>query len=439
MKSIPDSPNFRAVYDHRVQLCPGLSGQLWWYYGVSAGCSIPLSAPSMSTSCIFCWRMRTGGSSQVLALFNPPAAPLLQYQDISEQSALQDLPSSPNSLEWLNEIDFADFSVSDGNIAFDTLFEQVASPNSLDKEISSDFPPLVETFEAGSSTQQHSDVAHADDHIAAPLPTQDLLTVYIAGAGTQVEQTALPPQASTTATSSTQLEQAPRNSDGDIICDHVDCRNKTLVFANIRNWSKHKNKHERPYRCTIPGCIRTQGFAAKGDQIRHERTVHKTPNSGGSKQDSTNTLFFCSEPNCPRGPGSGNGFSRKDNLMHHVKQRHQRVLASSRHVSASTQLDIQTPVLPLPDDRQMASLEVAPRKRRHASVSLTPNAVDVEDTNMRKKSKQEDRDGNDHTEPAPRERALMREVEKLRKELEKVQREKDILMEVVHRLNQGPR
>jgi len=124
--------------------------------------------------------------------------------------------------------------------------------------------------------------------------------------------------------------------------------------------------------------------------------------------------------------------------MHHVKQRHQRVLASSRHVSASTQLDVQTPVLPLLDDREMTSLEVALRKRRHASVSLTPNAVDVEDTNMRKKSKQEDRDGNDHTEPAPRERALMREVEKLRKELEKVQREKDILMEVVHRLNQGP-
>lgn len=170
-------------------------------------------------------------------MFNPLAAPLLQHQDISEQSALQDLHSSPNSLEWLNGIDLADFPVSDGNRAFDTLFEQAASSNSLDKEVSSDFPPSAETLEAGSSTQQHSDVAHANGHIAAPLPTQDLLMVYIAGAGTQAEQTALPPQASTTATSSTQLEQAPGNSDGDIICDHVDCRNKTLVFANIRDWS----------------------------------------------------------------------------------------------------------------------------------------------------------------------------------------------------------
>jgi hypothetical protein len=171
------------------------------------------------------------------ALFNPLAAPLLQHQDISEQSALQDLHSSPNSLEWLNEMDLAGFSVSDGNRAFDTLFEQVASSNSLDKEISSNFPPSAETFEAGSSTQQHSDVAHEDDHIAAPLPTQDSVMEYIAAAGTQAEQTALPPQVSTTATCSTQLEQAPRNSDGDIICDHVDCRNKTLAFANIRDWS----------------------------------------------------------------------------------------------------------------------------------------------------------------------------------------------------------
>jgi molybdenum-dependent DNA-binding transcriptional regulator ModE len=87
----------------------------------------------------------------------------------------------------------------------------------------------------------------------------------------------------------------------------------------------------------------------------------------------------------------------------------------------------------------MTSLEAAPRKRRHTSVSLTQDAVDVEDTNMRKKSKQEGRDGSDNTEPTPREQALMREFEKLRKELEKVQREKDILMEVVHRLNRGPR
>jgi hypothetical protein len=122
-----------------------------------------------------------------------------------------------------------------------------------------------------------------------------------------------------------------------------------------------------------------------------------------------------------------------------VKRKHQRGLASSRDVSASTHLNIQIPVLSLLDDRQMTSLEAVPRKRRHTSVSLTQDAVDVEDTNMRKKSKQEGRDGSDNTEPTPREQALMREFEKLRKELEKVQREKDILMEVVHRLNRGPR
>ena len=71
-------------------------------------------------------------------------------------------------------------------------------------------------------------------------------------------------------------------------------------------------------------------------------------------------------------------------------------------------------------------------------MSQTPDAIDVEDTNTRKKLRQENYDRNNHTEPTLKEQALIKEVNRLHQELEKAQREKDILMTVVHRLTQGP-
>jgi spore coat protein CotH len=104
-----------------------------------------------------------------------------------------------------------------------------------------------------------------------------------------------------------------------------------------------------------------------------------------------------------------------------------------------TPLDNQRSALQQLEDQQMSSLVVVPGKRGRTPTIQTPDMVDIEDTNSRKKPRQEDRDSNSDTERTLREEALTREVEKLRKELEKSQREKDVLIGVIDRLTQGPR
>jgi hypothetical protein len=81
--------------------------------------------------------------------------------------------------------------------------------------------------------------------------------------------------------------------------------------------SKHMDKHERPYICTVDGCDHLQGFTSKGDLSRHQRIVHKLDSGHGS-------LLFCDEPNCARGSSGGPnaGFSRNDNLTDHIRRRH---------------------------------------------------------------------------------------------------------------------
>jgi hypothetical protein len=54
--------------------------------------------------------------------------------------------------------------------------------------------------------------------------------------------------------------------------------------------SKHMDKHERPYICTVDGCDHPQGFTSKGDLSRHRRIVHKLNSGQGG-------LLFCNEPN----------------------------------------------------------------------------------------------------------------------------------------------
>jgi len=108
-------------------------------------------------------------------------------------------------------------------------------------------------------------------------------------------------------------------------------------------------------------------------------------------------------------------------------------------VNGSTPLDSQRPALPQLEDQQMSSLVAVPGKGRRTPTTQTPDMVDIEDTNPRKKPRQEHHDSNSDTERTLREEALTREVEKLRKELEKSQREKDVLIAVIDRLTQGPR
>ena len=131
--------------------------------------------------------------------------------------------------------------------------------------------------------------------------------------------------------------------------------------------------------------------------------------------------------------------------MDHIRRRHGRVLASSRvsvrgvgAVNGSTPLDSHSPLLPQLKDQQMSSMVTVLGSRKRTSTQ-TPDTFDVEDTNARKNPRQEDRGSNIDTERTLREEALTREVERLRKELEKAQREKDVLIGVIGQLIQGPK
>jgi hypothetical protein len=109
-------------------------------------------------------------------------------------------------------------------------------------------------------------------------------------------------------------EDPPRNAQGKMICKFPStCPN--ITFDRRCEWSKHMDKHDRPYKCLEPGCEKLQGFTYSGGLLRHQREVHKM--HGGTKK-----ALYCPEPNCKR--NSGSGFTRKENLSEHIRRVHRR-------------------------------------------------------------------------------------------------------------------
>jgi len=78
-------------------------------------------------------------------------------------------------------------------------------------------------------------------------------------------------------------------------------------------YSKHMDKHDRPYKCGAEGCEKLPGFTYSGGLLRHEREVHGK--HGGPKNS-----FNCQYPNCKR--HTGKGFSRLENLNEHLRRVH---------------------------------------------------------------------------------------------------------------------
>ena len=86
-----------------------------------------------------------------------------------------------------------------------------------------------------------------------------------------------------------------------------------------------------------------------------------------------------------------------------------------------------------PQNPQMGSMDMMPGSRKRTSTQI----FDTDEMTARKKQRSEECGSNIDIEGMTREEALTREVEKLRAELEKAQREKDVLIGVIDRLNQG--
>ncbi|KAJ5091543.1 hypothetical protein NUU61_006413 [Penicillium alfredii] len=105
----------------------------------------------------------------------------------------------------------------------------------------------------------------------------------------------------------------PKNSEGQIFCDHPDCQAVPPTFRRPCEWNKHMDKHDRPYKCFEPGCDKIQGFTYSGGLLRHQREVHK-------KNTDAKKPLMCPYADCNR--SAGNGFTRQENLREHLRRRH---------------------------------------------------------------------------------------------------------------------
>ncbi|GME47235.1 C2H2 transcription factor [Neofusicoccum parvum] len=122
-------------------------------------------------------------------------------------------------------------------------------------------------------------------------------------------------------------EDPPRNADGKMVCTFSsDCHG--ITFERKCEWSKHMDKHDRPYVCRHKGCEKLQGFTYSGGLLRHEREVHKM--HGGTKK-----ALFCPHQDCKR--SMGQGFTRKENLAEHIRRVHRRASNSDPASSPTAQ------------------------------------------------------------------------------------------------------
>ena len=196
-------------------------------------------------------------------------------------------------------------------------------------------------------------------------------------------------------------------------------------------FSKHMDKHERPYTCTVDGCDHLQGFTSKGDLSRHQRIVHKL----ASGQDG---LLFCDEPNCALGPSGGPeaAFSRADNLAAHIRRRHGR---SSTVVSSGVPRTVENANdTILPDTRsepprrvdQEPDMSLQRKRRRISEMGFSSKNVDRGDGEEMVCLRSE------LTKATQRIEELAQELKEVRKKYEE---KTETLVGIIERLTQQPK
>lgn len=112
---------------------------------------------------------------------------------------------------------------------------------------------------------------------------------------------------------SVRSEEPSRNDKGLIYCTHKECSSAPPTFTRKCEWTKHMDKHNRPYVCEERGCEKILGFTYSGGLLRHQREVHKQ--HGGPKAS-----CMCPHKGCKR--STGTGFSRRENLVEHLRRLH---------------------------------------------------------------------------------------------------------------------
>ncbi|KAL8995857.1 MAG: hypothetical protein Q9169_004509 [Polycauliona sp. 2 TL-2023] len=210
-------------------------------------------------------------------------------------------------------------------------------------------------------------------------------------------------------------EEPPRNDSGQITCLHPSCARESPVFGRKCEWTKHMDKHTRPYVCNLPGCEKIRGFTYSGGLSRHQREVHRQ--NGGPKAS-----YMCPHSDCKRSTGSG--FSRKENLQEHLRRVHRHV--ESLEVSKKPSQDIEPRVSP----------ELRRRRRRVADEDDDEfEPIMPESRKRRRKDEDDDIDADENCNPKE---DLSAQVKRLRKELQEKDERLRRLEETVKLLtNQG--
>lgn len=107
--------------------------------------------------------------------------------------------------------------------------------------------------------------------------------------------------------------EVTKGEDGRLVCTWPGCTEEVRIFNRKCEWSKHMDKHDRPYKCPSEGCEKLPGFTYSGGLLRHQREVHNL--HGGPRKQ-----LNCPHTNCKR--FSGKGFSRQENLNEHLRRVH---------------------------------------------------------------------------------------------------------------------
>lgn len=93
-----------------------------------------------------------------------------------------------------------------------------------------------------------------------------------------------------------------------------------LVMRTIaeRCHRKHKQRHDKPFKCEVPGCSRTEGFSTPNDLDRHKRSLHPDEKAAGSRYQ------------CPIGACKNKDkiWPRADNFRAHMRRVHQKTALS---------------------------------------------------------------------------------------------------------------
>ncbi|XXH03550.1 hypothetical protein Hte_009955 [Hypoxylon texense] len=134
----------------------------------------------------------------------------------------------------------------------------------------------------------------------------DMMSKGGASSTTSWHQSQPPPPPSSTANHQVTYE-------GSQICEIC---NKVLKTKS--EFKKHKQRHDKPFKCEVPGCARTEGFSTPNDLDRHKRSLHPDEKAAGSRY------------RCPIGPCQNKDkiWPRADNFRAHMKRVHQKTQLS---------------------------------------------------------------------------------------------------------------